>query len=190
LREAEKEHWQKLVDSNIRSGTLACLWCLKAQYVKKLSMAFSKWRLFSALRAMEMKKETSLEYSNNAGDFGDNDDDSPRKAASIALQNAIEVMNRIKPLHPSDPFPWEARRAQRNRQGDVTSNYNEDTYDSRLEKTSFEPLEDVNAEDITEERHNKSFSQLTSALLDQTADAETKRQMLCKPFNSNTINIM
>lgn len=81
LREAEREQWRKLVDSNIRSGTLACLWCLKTQYVKKLSAAFNKWRLFSALTEARRQRE-----------------ESPRRTASLALQNAIDVMNRLKPL--------------------------------------------------------------------------------------------
>eukprot|EP00981_Chlorochromonas_danica_P014801 scaffold8859_cov169-Ochromonas_danica.AAC.6 len=81
LREAEREQWRRLVDSNIRSGTLACLWCLKTQYVKKLSVSFNKWKLFSALTEARRQRE-----------------ESPRRTASLALQNAIDVMNRLKPL--------------------------------------------------------------------------------------------
>lgn len=108
LREAERDQWQRLVDSNIRSGTLACLWCLKAQYVKRLSIAFNKWKLISALKGMQRKPPA---------------EDTPRKAASKAVQNAIAVMNRCKPPAPAPDapqsssnqemqFPWELRRAE------------------------------------------------------------------------------
>lgn len=178
LREAEREHWQKLVDSNIRSGTLACMWCLKAQYVKKLSVAFSKWRVFSALKAVGPRARKS------------STEDTPRKAASAAVQNALHVMNRLKPSSNSRhshssatsgasasstaaaylesapvQFPWEVRR----------SNESERSHRRDLP----EPTPIPSASPVRDARDH-SFAQLTSALLDTHSDPETKRQMLCK----------
>lgn len=36
--------WNKLVETNIRAGTMACLWCMKVQVFKRLSSAFHHWK--------------------------------------------------------------------------------------------------------------------------------------------------
>ena len=36
---------QRLVEANIRVGTLACLWCLKTFCIKRLAVAFTKWKI-------------------------------------------------------------------------------------------------------------------------------------------------
>ena len=35
--------WNRLIDSNVRRGTMTCLYCLKYSYVKKISLAFHRW---------------------------------------------------------------------------------------------------------------------------------------------------
>lgn len=42
---ADKEHWDRLLEAQIRSGTMACLWCIKSQVVKMLAGAFHRWHL-------------------------------------------------------------------------------------------------------------------------------------------------
>lgn len=49
LKDSEREYWNKLIDSNIRSGTVACMWCIKAQLLKKLSVAFHRWKFLAAV---------------------------------------------------------------------------------------------------------------------------------------------
>lgn len=176
-------HWQKLVDSNIRSGTLACMWCLKAQYVKKLSKAFNKWRLVAAI--LQSRESSAPTEKRKVVD------DSPRKAASLAVQNAIAVMNRIKPVHRRDntgsresmkdessvQFPWETRRTERLMQTKPTTSASRrdilEDFDNRPRQSR-----DSNYADPSE--HGRSFTDLSSALLDTQADPEAKRQLLRK----------
>lgn len=40
----QQDTWNKLLEANIRFGTTACLWCIKTQMVKKLSLAFHRWK--------------------------------------------------------------------------------------------------------------------------------------------------
>ena len=47
--DAERETWSRLVDSNVRSGIIACIWCMKAQVVKITAMAFHKWKAYKIL---------------------------------------------------------------------------------------------------------------------------------------------
>ena len=35
--------WNRLIDSNVRRGTMTCMYCLKYCYTKKISLAFHKW---------------------------------------------------------------------------------------------------------------------------------------------------
>lgn len=37
--------WQELIDSNLRSGTIACLWCLRTLFLRRVSRAFHRWRV-------------------------------------------------------------------------------------------------------------------------------------------------
>ena len=41
---ALKVGWDKLVDANIRSGMIACMWCLKTHVLRRTAQAFHKWR--------------------------------------------------------------------------------------------------------------------------------------------------
>lgn len=39
----------KLLDTNIRAGGMACLWCIRSQLSKRMYAAFNKWRLHALL---------------------------------------------------------------------------------------------------------------------------------------------
>jgi hypothetical protein len=101
LKEKERKYWQDLVDSNIRTGTLACLWCLKAQAIKKLSLAFNKWRLVSALKSYE----SNLLQQQSKED--------PSEVVEV-MDNAISIINRYKDggfLQTVDPETWKPNSA-------------------------------------------------------------------------------
>ncbi len=40
--------WNHLLEANMKSGTMACVWCIKTHYVKLIASAFSQWKCFSA----------------------------------------------------------------------------------------------------------------------------------------------
>lgn len=40
--------WNHLLEANMKSGTLACVWCIKSHYIKMIACAFGKWKCFSA----------------------------------------------------------------------------------------------------------------------------------------------
>jgi hypothetical protein len=48
VAEANMEGWNHLLEANMKSGTLACVWCIKAYYIKMIAVAFGKWKCFSA----------------------------------------------------------------------------------------------------------------------------------------------
>ena len=41
---ADKDSWNRLLEANVRSGTMACMWCIKTQVVKMQALAFNKWK--------------------------------------------------------------------------------------------------------------------------------------------------
>lgn len=45
----DKEHWNRLLEANIKTGTMACVWCMKSQVVKMLAGAFHRWHLNASL---------------------------------------------------------------------------------------------------------------------------------------------
>ena len=44
--EAEREAMDQLVESNVRAGVLACIWCIKTQVIKMMAAAFNRWKSF------------------------------------------------------------------------------------------------------------------------------------------------
>lgn len=77
----QKATLNRLLEANIRAGTLACLWCLKTQVIKKLSQAFYHWKLIAAMlppKPMSASKRMLLlkQLSNeNESDVSDLEDD-------------------------------------------------------------------------------------------------------------------
>lgn len=55
--------WNKLVDANIRSGLIACMWCLKAHVLRRTAQAFHKWRVNSALMSFASTSSFVLQPS-------------------------------------------------------------------------------------------------------------------------------
>lgn len=55
--EAEREAMDQLVESNVRTGVLACVWCIKTQAVKMLAMAFHRWKVYEPDEKVEDGEE-------------------------------------------------------------------------------------------------------------------------------------
>ena len=66
--DAEREAWNRLIDANVRSGIMACIWCMKAQVVKITAMAFHKWKTCSLL---DMSKIALLNSISNQHSYND-----------------------------------------------------------------------------------------------------------------------
>lgn len=85
LKQNERKFWQDLVDSNIRAGTIACLWCLKAQLIKKTSVAFNRWKLYAACKGFEYKNRELADMKASL-DSREND----------TVNNAISVLHKYR----------------------------------------------------------------------------------------------
>jgi hypothetical protein len=55
--EAEREAMDQLVESNVRTGVLACVWCIKTQAVKMLALAFHRWKVYEPEEKVEDGEE-------------------------------------------------------------------------------------------------------------------------------------
>lgn len=42
--DANKDSWNRLLEANVRSGTIACMWCIKTQVVRMQALAFNRWK--------------------------------------------------------------------------------------------------------------------------------------------------
>jgi len=104
LKESEKDYWNKLLDSNIRAGTMACMWCLKTTYVKKISLAFYRWKLNAAKevwRGNNSPVKGSNQYASLRTPSGSLEQIEERpqnslRPVSTVLANAISLMNQLK----------------------------------------------------------------------------------------------
>lgn len=130
VKESERKFWKELVDSNIRAGTIACLWCLKAQAIKRVSSAFNKWKLFTAMKSNELViKETAIQQKQEISTVIDNALSIIKKykAEDYGFMNQVNLSNswrqqqplqtQIQPLPRPEQqsfsdltFPWEERR--------------------------------------------------------------------------------
>ena len=80
-----QDYWNKLLDSNIRAGTMACMWCMKAQVVRRLSVAFFKWKYTGA--AVPTAQNSEINHKSLK----------PQEIPmSAVLANAISLMNQLK----------------------------------------------------------------------------------------------
>lgn len=87
--DAEREAWSRLVDSNVRSGIIACIWCMKAQVVKITAMAFHKWKAYKILD-IRIKSPCGA----NAA-FDASDSNATAQAAAAAAQYFRHLMSQI-----------------------------------------------------------------------------------------------
>ena len=114
IKQSEKKFWKELVDSNIRAGTIACLWCLKAQAIKRLSGAFNKWKVFTALKNQELMHAQLHELQKSAVVSGviDNALSIIKRYREGGIMNQVNGTNNWKsdPVSSSLNFPWEERR--------------------------------------------------------------------------------
>jgi len=65
--------FNRLLESNLRTGTLACCWCLKFIVTRRLGRAFSTWRLNARLLTAKLLLGTS---SSSSGSSSSNDPNS------------------------------------------------------------------------------------------------------------------
>eukprot|EP00598_Pedospumella_elongata_P001507 CAMPEP_0184979644 /NCGR_PEP_ID=MMETSP1098-20130426/9845_1 /TAXON_ID=89044 /ORGANISM="Spumella elongata, Strain CCAP 955/1" /LENGTH=1009 /DNA_ID=CAMNT_0027502969 /DNA_START=107 /DNA_END=3136 /DNA_ORIENTATION=- len=104
LKESEKDYWNKLLDSNIRAGTMACMWCLKTTYVKKISWAFYSWKLNAAKESWRgntsplkgFAQTSSLRTPSGSLEQIDERPQNSLRPVSTVLANAISLMNQLK----------------------------------------------------------------------------------------------
>lgn len=185
-----------MVDSNIRAGTIACVWCIKAQLFKKLSASFNKWKLFAALKAMAEQRAGTMVVSD-------------LKSAD-AVGDAIDLLNRYKETESNlvsrivnggniqnIRFPWQDRRVEQSEDilresldrpsaPSSTGIYHQKEPSITVKNHSYTP-----DEAMQEYEHQYSgFVRLSNTLLDKDTDPETKRKLLCKPFFSSSLILL
>jgi hypothetical protein len=87
-----QDYWNKLLDSNIRAGTMACMWCMKAQVVKRISVAFFRWKYGVSKSAGTGGNNSLFSSPTHKSSLS-----SPHGAPmSAVLAHAISVANHIK----------------------------------------------------------------------------------------------
>lgn len=171
LRDTEKDFWQQLVDSNIRASTIACLWCLKAHFIKKISVAFNKWKLCAAITRYESKIDESMSISKTPTSFANSDISilNPQGTVNKALDNAIAVINRFKSISGD---------------GERTNSFNSSNSILNPRESEFQSISaDLTASQdalMPQVGRQKHLLELSKTLLDNGKDSETKRQILCK----------
>ena len=89
--DAEREAWSRLVDSNVRSGIIACIWCMKAQVVKITAMAFHQWK---AYKIFDIRIKT---LHGEKGAYDSSNSNATEQAAAAAAQYFRHLMSQIPP---------------------------------------------------------------------------------------------
>ena len=56
--------WNHLLEANMKSGTMACVWCLKTYYIKRIASAFGRWKCFSVYT--QLSSNAGLIDNNNS----------------------------------------------------------------------------------------------------------------------------
>jgi phosphopantetheinyl transferase (holo-ACP synthase) len=202
LKANERQFWEQLVESNIRAGTLACLWCLKAQSLKKLGSAFNKWRVFPAIQAYTAKQEELLLLK--------------EREKQLVVDEAVEVLEKYQPSSTSLTmthnntttnnllsrmmnggsisdnttinFPWLQRRQQEEEEeqqqqqtvNHITTGQATNTIPATKEELFFKNHQYEQRDLHLLDQETNTFAELSSQLLDHDLDTETKRKILCK----------
>lgn len=158
---------------------------MKAQGIKKLSLGFNKWKLFSALKTMSMKYEQQLKTANSL----------PKQP----LDQAITLVNRYKETTNENNISKDkmntsivnksTNNISTNKSLSSPSKESKDTF------TSQNPLRNPPSPptSVHHKRNNSndwSYMQLSNTLLNQNIDSDTKREMLCKIFISTFLLIL
>lgn len=74
------EGWNHLLEANMKSGTLSCLWCMKTYYLRMMAGAFGKWKCYSACAYAVSKARLNLTgMSPSSKIVRDDTDDSRRQ---------------------------------------------------------------------------------------------------------------
>lgn len=167
-----------MLASNIRSGSLACLWCLKAQVLKKLSVAFNRWKYTSIMtnptnsrHATPLKHRISSSSEMSSG------------SVSAALNSAMQLVD-LKPsisnvpnneqanIHPPAATPtFHPVSTEKNPAGRSDSNL-----------SIMSSVMDIQYNSANSAHLNKY---LQDTLSDKTTDFDTKRKILCKLISSS-----
>ena len=102
--DAEREAWNRLIDANVRSGIMACVWCMKAQVVKMTAMAFHKWKTVNLLDiSHKLRLSGNIGITGNIGNITFNPsggvsgggNDATMEAAAAAAQYFQHLMSQI-----------------------------------------------------------------------------------------------
>lgn len=92
--DAERETWSRLVDSNVRSGIIACIWCMKTQIVKITAMAFHKWKAYKILEIRINPPRGEIGTFDASGSNATAEE----AAAAAAAQYFRHLMSQIPPI--------------------------------------------------------------------------------------------
>jgi len=63
IQEGTGDAWERLLDATLRSNSIACFWCLKVMVVKKLGVAFNRWRVMAAFFSISSSEK--MKYEND-----------------------------------------------------------------------------------------------------------------------------
>jgi hypothetical protein len=104
------EGWNHLLEANMKSGTLACLWCLKSQYLKMIALAFGKWKCVSACAfAVSRARQNLPSGSSKHDEFSSELNDESYHRRREILTNARKVISSPSSLGPQNNVPIWAR---------------------------------------------------------------------------------
>jgi len=81
--EGDREVWNRLLESNLRSGTIACLWCLKAQVIKMMGKAFRIWQRSAFFAGSSVGGRRGVASSSSASSSSSSSD--PAIAVAMSL---------------------------------------------------------------------------------------------------------
>jgi len=96
---------------------VACLWCLKAQAIKKISFAFNKWKLFTTCKVLELRTQ-ALTREKTALELKQND----------ALNSAIGLLKKYRDTSAEDSN--ELKMFTRNQSNETIQIFNENNSSS------------------------------------------------------------
>jgi hypothetical protein len=157
---SEQVYWNKLIDSNIRAGTLACMWCLKAQVVKKVSLAFYKWK-YTSMFNPTVSPSKSIHNSANKN-----------RNISSALESAVSLMSRMK--SPAKDINSATENRKYSDESKIsTSN---PTYEDHQHQSILSSIMDSLQYNKSNSEHLDRY--LREALVHKETDFETKRKLL------------
>lgn len=142
----------KLLDTNIRAGGMACLWCIRSQLSKRLYAAFNKWRLNALMLRLADKSKNDYLMNQKKTPFPPVDRSIDNKQATIL-----------------DEIPLNSKQSNHNK-----------TNESSNENYSKKNVENASSTGDKTFHCIPSNHQLILSKLQENLDPEERRKLLCK----------